>query len=374
MHGYNNIHNLKVIYISHMHGNCIYHSHREINFVMLTFTLLVVLFASPSWAVLPQFSWDTLPVFFHSSNTTGIYNDDALKTIAKFKMATIEKWMGHDMKNIDDEDEMVLAMRAIKAANPKIATYFYMNSFKDRPEMTRMARELSENPNYYLRDSDGTRVKNGGGFYAFDLSNPDVRQWWLNICLNATKFANGDGCFCDSSQRENSKFYPEPPAKKLKSWGEGMLNLTRDVQEALGENKLLIGKYPGQPYVKAVQIESFEPKNDSIVSLMLGASHGQVVQAHVPISIECSGDLTNYLASFLIGAGQYSYFGCGNWNATGNDTRPLTWLPEYDKPLGAPKSTGVYNSQTGVWSRLFASGTKVLFDTNTNKGTIKWSQ
>ena len=71
MHGYNNIHNLKVIHMGHMHGNCIYHSHREINFVMLTFTLLVILFVSPSWAVLPQFSWDTLPVFFHSSNTTG---------------------------------------------------------------------------------------------------------------------------------------------------------------------------------------------------------------------------------------------------------------------------------------------------------------
>ena len=42
------------------------------------------------------------------------------------------------MKNVDDEDQMVLAMKAIKQANPKVATYFYMNSFKDRPEMTRM--------------------------------------------------------------------------------------------------------------------------------------------------------------------------------------------------------------------------------------------
>ena len=65
-------------------------------------------------AALPQFSWDTLPVFFHSSNQTGQYSKDALQTIAKFKMATIKKWMGYDVKGTDDEDEMVLAMKAIK--------------------------------------------------------------------------------------------------------------------------------------------------------------------------------------------------------------------------------------------------------------------
>ena len=146
-------------------------------------------------AALPQFSWDTLPVFFHSSNSSGQYNDDALKVIAKFQMATIEKWMGYDVKNVDDEDDMVLAMKAIKAVNPKISTYFYMNSHKDRPEMTRMARELDENPDYALRDENGDRVKNSQGFYVFDLSKTEVRNWWLNICLNATKYANGDGCF-----------------------------------------------------------------------------------------------------------------------------------------------------------------------------------
>ncbi len=43
---------------------------------------------------------------------------------------------------------MVLAMKAIKAVNPKVSTYFYMNSFKDCPEMTRMTRELDQHPDY----------------------------------------------------------------------------------------------------------------------------------------------------------------------------------------------------------------------------------
>lgn len=36
--------------------------------------------------------------------------------------------MGYNIVDTDDEDEMVLAMKAIEAVNPKIATYFYMNS------------------------------------------------------------------------------------------------------------------------------------------------------------------------------------------------------------------------------------------------------
>ena len=200
-----------------------------------------------------------------------------------------------------------------------------MNSFKNRPEMTRMARHLEENPDYYLVDDNGNRVKDSQGLYASDLSKPEVHKWWLNTCLNATKYASGDGCYCNSSTKENtSSFTPSPSADKLKSWGEGMLNLTHEVQEALGDYKLLVGKVANQSCVKAVQIDGFKPINRSILALMLGAQVGQVVQVHVP----AKSDLTDYMAAFLIGAGEYSYFGCGSWNSEGNDTTSLTWYPE----------------------------------------------
>ena len=335
--------------------------------------LLVVTSACPSWAALPQFSWDTLPVFFHSANTSGQYSQEALKIIAKFQMATIEKWMGSDVPNIDNEDEMVMAMKAIKQVNPKISTYFYMNSYIDTPLMTRMHREIQQHPDYYLRDDNGDLVTAPNGANAFDLSKLEVRQWWQNFCLNATKFANGDGCYCDSSQRENITFHPRLSQAKHEAWAEGMLNLTGDVQKALGNDNLLIGKVAGQPYVKAVQIEFFRAENDSIIELMLGVSAGQVIQAHVPIFVPCSSDLTDFIAAFLIGAGEYSYFGCGHWNSTASDMSPFTWRPEYDKPLGAPKGPAQYSS-SGMWSRAFASGTSVTFNTVTNKGIIYWSK
>lgn len=84
-----------------------------------------------------MFSWDTLPVYFHCP-----YSPHAIEIISRYSMATIE----NGKEAVDDEDAMVQAMIAIKKHSPKIATYFYMNSFKDRPEMTRMARELKDHP------------------------------------------------------------------------------------------------------------------------------------------------------------------------------------------------------------------------------------
>ena len=56
-------------------------------------------------------------MFFHSANATGPYSDASLQTIVKFQMATIEESMGHDIPGVDDEDEMVLTMIAIKKLN-----------------------------------------------------------------------------------------------------------------------------------------------------------------------------------------------------------------------------------------------------------------
>ena len=341
--------------------------------LVTVFAAVIAVLVTTSGATLPQFSWDTLPVFFHSSNSSGPYSADAIRVISKYSMVTIEKWQGYDMKNVDDEDQMVLAMKAIKQANPKVATYFYMNSFKDRPEMTRMARELQQHQDWILHNDDGKPVKNSQGFIVFDQSNPDVRQWWLKTCLDAVSAADGDGCYCDSSQHTDSAF-PNVSATKMQEWSKGLLTLTQDVQEKLGNDKLLIGKVPDQPYVKAVQIEFFESNNDSINNLMEGVKNGKVMQAHVGLSKNnnCKGDITNTLAAFLIGAGKYSYYGCGDWHASGNDNTPWYWRPEFDHPLGEP--VGLPSYTDGMWKRKFASGTEVMFDTSTNKGTIQWSK
>ena len=348
--------------------DCLFGWRRTMMKYPFLFTTLVYTLCS---AMLPTFSWDTLPVFFHSCNETGFYSQESLKTIAKFQMVTIAKAQSRLVPGVDDEDEMTRFMKMVKEVNPNVATYFYMNSFKDVPAMSKMAREIDQHPDWFLRDSNGTKVKNPlQGFYVFDLSNPEVRQWWKNTCLDALKAANGDGCYCDASLCVHCRFIPPLSPEKEKAWGEGLVKLTEEVQNALGNDNLLIGKAANQSYVKAVQIEFFHPNNDSIVELMLGVEVGQVMQAHVPITQDCCEDLTNYIAAFLIGAGKYCYFGCGNWSSIDDETSTFIWRPEYDKPLGAPTGPATYNN--GIWSRKFSRRTSVKFDTSTNTGTIEW--
>ena len=93
--------------------------------------------------------------------------------------------------------------------------------------MTHIAREFNKHPDHTLHDKSKVRVKK---IYVFDMSKSEVRKWWLNICLNATKYANGDGCFCDSSQRVNVTFTPRLSASKEIALSEGLVH---KVQEGL---------------------------------------------------------------------------------------------------------------------------------------------
>ena len=84
------------------------------------------------------------------------------------------------------------------------------------------------------------------------------------------------------------------------------------------------------------------------------------------------------MAAFLIGAGEYAYYHCAPaFPSSTNTGFPdgkdywLEWLPEYDRALGEPSGDGV-NGTDGVWTRSFASGTKVAFDGVNQNGTI-WS-
>ena len=122
----------------------------------------------------------------------------------------------------------------------------------------------------------------------------------------------------------------------------------------------------------AVQMERFEANHGSIKVLQGYARKGIVVQAHAGSDKEpgiyCRDNITDVLAAFLIGAGEYSYFGC----AVGWYIEPdwIVWHPEYDRPLGAPDGEAVF--EDGVYHRTFASGTKVTFDTTDNTGFIAW--
>ena len=157
----------------------------------------------------------------------------------------------------------------------------------------------------------------------------------------------------------------------------------------------------------------FGPSEKCIERLSTAVSKGFIVEVHAgdqPDSSDSSigetgkkgkkvnqcinGD-TNAMAAFLIAAGEYSYYHCSgdtlpcgtkwsscqHWPNTGGKDYWLDWLLEYDYPLGAPlgsaQKTPSKSSSSGkglhLWTREFATGTKVAFDAGSGNGTISWA-
>merc|ERR1712048_526000 len=104
-----------------------------------------------------------------------------------------------------------------------------------------------------------------------------------------------------------------------------------------------------------------------IPMLMRAVEKGAMFQAHGACPANPDDQtIVNDLAAFLIAAGPYSYYMCGGWNGA-----PTEWFSVYDRPLGEPLANATL-SDAGVWTREFAHGTKVTFNTKTETGTIAW--
>ena len=122
----------------------------------------------------PTWSWDRFPAFFHSSQHDGPgggFSPAAIATIARFPMATLEKWQGDQVTPpISEEQAWVVAAKQIKAANPKIAIAVWLDSFRiytaDKslnPDLIRPcstghfapADFLERHPEYLLKNASG---------------------------------------------------------------------------------------------------------------------------------------------------------------------------------------------------------------------------
>merc|ERR1712083_352181 len=79
-----------------------------------------------------------------------------------------------------------------------------------------------------------------------------------------------------------------------------------------------------------------------------------------------ASDIQTELAAFLVAAGEHSYYRCGKWGHT-----DVPWYKVYDMPLGKPLGNATLHN--GIYTRSFASGTLVTFNTATETGTIKWA-
>jgi arylsulfatase A-like enzyme len=378
--------------------------------------------APPGW---PAYHWDTARsmLFFHSGNESGFYSAASASKISGYAAVTIEKFEGSDEEHKlprwrYDEDMMIEELRRQDARRPgEQFLIFYMNGWKDRKQMTRMHEQYLAHPHwqlFYNVTDPATKAVGSCGSKksgcAFDVSLPEVQEWWIETCYNATRriraSGTGVGCYADASNT-----YPRDPQSekdpndamllwpelanqsadtraKAEAWTAGLRAMTTRAQEVVGRSSFIVGKTAIQPGVGALQIEGFAANNDSINAMQMGVRLGKLVEGHigmggssggvahpgcgVPTTTAAAQMMEDHLATFLIAAGPYCYLGCGEWNSIKGDGMGFIDNAWVDYKLGAPLEDGALDS-TGVWRRKFSSGTTVSFDPTTNHGEVVWA-
>ena len=353
---------------------------------------LLVLFAF--WIILdicngvkmPNFSFDTVPVYIHVCNFSGPWNETTLQYFAKYPIITFEKGQGvyatkEPYASQYTEQKIVDACKQIKAIKHDIICIFYYNSILDWVYY-KLHELFIQYPQYWLRDDNQRIVLIPGGsnfpqpeqgMLVPDYRQKEVQKLWADACINITRDNYGivDGCFSDRpNQNSFGKYnFSKQQLNEFEIGHNASISSTQIALNASNASIMISNNGWVPDGIIATMLQVFKAEEQYIEQLLSFSNKQILVEAHAGVDGDNCTDITDTLAAFLIGMNKYSYYACsdgwtwpGNWN---------TWYPEYDKPLGEPLGDAV--KKNGVYFRSFRSGTNVTFDTSTNKGTIDWA-
>ena len=328
---------------------------------------------------LPEFSWDTMPLYMHVRKATAFTNEE-IAYLAKFPLITLEKSTGHETFG-STEKGAIAAAKSIKTLNPNAKILYYKNVVVNWGSYKEDDLFLKENPQAYLFNHLGEKalMKNKRtGF--FDISKADVRKYWLNHVSKVASSPYIDGVFMDANIKVlvPGFFKGKVGVDKQKQIEEGYFSMMQDLNTQLGDDNLLIANMirvrpefedSGREFLKYFDgsyLEGFDKGGfgmtyanylaKGIEAVQKSAREGKVIAmsiglgkslkgAHVGIddvraSLEINKDTKKHLdyllAIFLVCAEKYSYV----YPHDGyNSMTSATWLktfPQYEKPLGKP--------------------------------------
>ena len=115
--------------------------------------------APPPRPRMPAFSWAHLPVFYHSSNCSGLFNASSLAILARYPLVTFEKYTGpfntaaFRAGRTYAEDNIIAQARALKAVNPNVSVLLYTH--RRTYPFYQAAHELESRPEWWLQ-ANGT--------------------------------------------------------------------------------------------------------------------------------------------------------------------------------------------------------------------------
>lgn len=356
----------------------------------------------------PEFSWDRVPLYMHIRKDSA-YSDEEVSFIAKFPLITFEKSNGHKTFGSTEEGTLVAA-RKVKELNPRAKILFYRNVLVHYGSYA--ANEaLSLIPGAFLGNKEGDERLVRNQVPAYDLSNEQVRQWWVDQCQRMTADPAIDGIFFDGNIKvlEPGYLRREIGEEKKQQVEAGYKQMMEQTRQAIGKDKLMVanlirarfeeGGLEYMHYFDGSYIEGFfhnvgrvsyeDYVAEGIASVQQAARAGKIIaftsglslsvnagtmgidEVHRAVESDAQAQqaLTYNLAVFLICAEEYSYFRAHEGYSANGNKRWMRWFAEYDKPLGPPKGPAQQNGFK--YTRSFEHAT-VFVDIQQRTADIQW--
>lgn len=363
---------------------------------------------------LPAFSWDRLPLYMHIRKAKN-FTEDEIKYLASFPLVTFEKTTGSETYQ-STEDGTLAAAKAVKEANPATKILYYRNVFVHYGTYKANA-EIEKIPGAFLVGRNGKSKLVRNVSEAYDLANPQVREWWVDHAKQVCADPAIDGLFLDGMIKIYSGGYLKRDIgiEKKDAILQGYEGMMRETRQAIGPDKIMLAnvlrtgqsKDDGLEAIKLFDgsyIEGFElastpdqRKNNvarGMVAFQKAAREGFMIAFTAGLSEMNTeeGDLNpektdeirkglganddyskrfNYLlALFLVCAEKHSYF-LAHDSYVANKKNKL-WMKrpeEFDRPLGPPKGPAVQDGY--IYTRDFAHA-KVRVDIENEVGEIEW--
>jgi len=356
----------------------------------------------------PEFSWDTVPLYFHFGKKTSELTDAEIEFVAKrSNFICLEK--GHALDQFGSTEKGIAHdARRLKTANPKMKVLFYWNSFLNYP-LYDACKTMREHPEWVFCDKEGKPIHKSGRFEQYNLLNPDFRRWWASIAGKGVKEYGCDGIFMDAVNQAKR------PLWMNKGWGKGnedkltaaVIDMMKLARKEMGKEAILL--YNGinttdgldgtkgleyLEYADGVMVEHFtafrsrNPRSIAadIEAIGKAAKAGKIVvvkgwpepgfawnnkeKMKLPaeqLAREAREKITFSLACYLVAVQKNCYF-CYSWGYREQQGSLLDY-PELNRPLGKPKQNA--RKKGWIYTRSFEHA-DIRVDISTRDAEIEW--
>ena len=377
-------------------------ANRQLRYLAAISTLLCSLNGKTQPTYYPPFSWDKVPVYIHSGNNLGLSDEEVEFIATHSDFYCFEKNHCLSTHGSAEAGHEFDAQR-IKAINPDITLLYYWNTFLDYP-FTEANQVYESHPEWWLYYQDGTLDLKSGRHKRYDLSNPEVREWWAEEVRKAVTLGSCDGVFMDAFPQITSEANIDLwGQEKYDSIQDGLIELIRLTREKTDSSALLMyngvrntdDREFGMEYLDlcdAAAIEHFDQFSSTskesiqrdMEAVMEAGRQGKVIilktfpgfnwtqsekmaEPYEDLLEEARENITFPLACYLVAAQPYSYFNY-SWGYRAS-FGTLEWYDELDRPLGEPLGDAVKDGWE--YTREFEH-VKVWVNIETKEARIEW--